>query len=146
MTIKKITKPLKKKLIKFSAKILWRIGIGAEMEAQLAALEGHIVIKEGKKYVDRKQAKVWKGKAHQYIDWIWMNGYMPRSAVYKYLAQQMGVTVTQTHLGRLTDLDDIKRLVRHAKILKEAVIKEKLKIDNNNTGLVEEIFKVKDNN
>lgn len=46
-----------------------------------------------------KELRQWRNKAHSTLDPLWKSGKMSRNAAYKWLAQQMGLRKSQTHIG-----------------------------------------------
>ena len=56
--------------------------------------------------------------AHAAFDWRWKHGAMSRGQAYKWLAESMGLTQEETHIGAF-DLDQCRRVVELCRARKE---------------------------
>ena len=58
-----------------------------------------------------KELRHWKKEAHAAFDPVWQSGQMKRAAAYKWLAEQMNLTINETHIG-MFDVEQCKQVVR----------------------------------
>ena len=56
---------------------------------------------------ETKQARI---KAHEAFDWIWQDNHMKRGVAYKMLAQRMGLTQDECHIG-MFDVGQCRQVV-----------------------------------
>lgn len=62
-----------------------------------------------------KELRQWKMRAHKEFDPIWRSGRMNRYEAYKWLAEQMGKTSRECHIGKF-DVGDCMRVIEIVKL------------------------------
>jgi len=65
-----------------------------------------------------KEGKKWRIDAHNAFDTLWKSGKMKRNDAYKWLADAMGITRKECHIG-LFDIEQCKRCIDVVKGVKQ---------------------------
>lgn len=47
------------------------------------------------------ETREWRSRAHAALDALWRDGGMSRSAAYRWMAEAMGLTEAEAHIGRM---------------------------------------------
>lgn len=64
-----------------------------------------------------KELRRWKMAAHEAFDPLWKSGKMKRNQAYEWLAEQMGLSRQETHIG-MFDISQCKQVVNICRHLK----------------------------